>query len=99
VLVHSVYFWLKPELSPAGRAAFRKGLESLRAVKTAQQMYVGVPAATAERSVIDKSYDLALTVLFNSVADQNAYQVDPLHQEFLEQFASKWCKVVVYDAE
>ena len=99
MLVHSVFFWLKPGLSRADRAAFRKGLETLRGIKTVEQMFIGAPAATMERGVIDKSYDFALTVLFTGVPAQDVYQADPLHQAFLADFSRMWTKVVVYDAE
>ena len=99
MLVHSVYFWLKPELTAGQRQAIRDGLEKLRGIRQVRQMFVGAPAATAERGVIDNTYDLALTVLFDSVADQDAYQVHPLHKDFLDKFAGMWKKVVVYDAE
>jgi hypothetical protein len=99
MLVHSVYFWLKPDVTPADREAIRRGLETLRGIRQARQMFIGTPAATEERGVIDNTYDLALTVLFDSLADQDAYQVHPLHNDFLAKFASLWKKVIVYDAE
>jgi len=86
MLSHIVVFWLKEDLSEAERSAFRQGLESLKAIQSARSVYVGAPAQTGDRPVIDKSYSLALTVLFDSIQDHDAYQVDPLHQAFLGQF-------------
>ena len=53
MLVHSVYFWLKPELTAGQRQAIRDGLEKLRGIRQVRQMFVGAPAATAERGVGD----------------------------------------------
>jgi hypothetical protein len=55
MLVHTVYFWLKPELTPAQRAEFRQGIESLSGIPAVEAIYVGTPAATEKRPVIDDS--------------------------------------------
>lgn len=99
MLVHSVFFWLKPELDSEARQQFRGGLESLAGIESAEQVHVGVPAATPDRPVIDASYDFALTVLLRDMAAHDAYQQHPLHQNFLERFSSQWETVRIYDAE
>ena len=99
MLVHTVVFWLKKGVPAAGRARFRKALEGLAAIKSARRLFVGVPAATAERGVIDRSYDLSLTAVFKDVAALAAYDVHPIHARLLADFAASWKKVVVYDAE
>ncbi|MDD4888466.1 MAG: Dabb family protein [Phycisphaerae bacterium] len=99
MLVHTVIFWLKDSVSQADRTAFRKALEGLTRINTVKQLFVGTPAPMKERAVLDSSYDFALTVLFDNVAEQNAYQVDPLHTKLLADFSAGWKKVVVYDAE
>lgn len=98
MLVHSVYFWLKPELSATQRDEFRRGLESLRAVGTVEQIHIGTPAATAKRPTIDDSYSFALILVFRDVAGHDQYQVDPIHQAFVKQFSSRWSRVQIYDA-
>lgn len=98
MLIHSVYFWLKPELNNAQRAAFRGGLESLRGVTSLKAYYVGTPAPIPSRPVVDASYSFSLTGVFQDLAGHDAYQVDPLHQAFLEQFRTYWIKVQIYDA-
>ena len=99
MLVHAVYFWLKPELTEAQRAEFRRGVESLAGVKSIEKAYIGQPAATEKRPVIDASYHVALIVLCKDVAAQNAYQVDPLHLAFVEKFKAYWTRVQIYDSE
>ena len=98
MLTHSVFFWLKPELTPAQRDEFFGGLESLRAVGSVKQLYLGRPAPIAPRPVVDASYSFALTAIFEDVAGHDAYQVDPLHKAFLEKFRGCWTKVQIYDA-
>ncbi len=97
MLVHSVYFWLKEGLSDEERASFRRGVESLNGIEEVKAMYVGTPAPT-DRPVVDRSYSVALTVVLDDMNAHDAYQVHPLHKEFLDQFAAYWDKVVIYDA-
>ncbi|HYD83935.1 MAG TPA: Dabb family protein [Opitutus sp.] len=99
MLVHTVYFWLKPELSSAERAEFRRGVESLAAIAAVEKIYVGTPAATPKRPVIDDTYSVALTVICKDIAAQNEYQIDPVHLEFVEKFKTYWTRVQIYDAE
>jgi hypothetical protein len=99
MLYHCVYFWLKPELTAAQRAEFRRGVESLAGIKSVEKVAVGAPAATERRPIIDASYDVALIVLCKNVAAQNAYQVDPIHLAFVEKFKNCWARVQIYDSE
>jgi hypothetical protein len=99
MLHHCVYFWLKPELTAVQRAEFRRGVESLKGIKSVEQAYVGGPAATTRRPVIDASYDVALIVVCKDVAAEAAYQVDPLHLAFVEKFKGSWTRVQIYDSE
>jgi hypothetical protein len=99
MLVHTVYFWLKPELTPAQGTAFRAGVESLADIKAVEAVYVGAPAATEKRPVIDDTYSLALTVICRDVAALNEYQIDPVHVAFLNTFKTYWNRVQIYDAE
>ncbi len=98
MLIHSVYFWLKPELSEEQRASFKAGLESLRAIKTVSALYIGTPAPIPDRPVVDRSYSFGLTIVFPDVEAHNAYQVDPIHKAFVETNKVHWTKVQIYDA-
>ena len=99
MLFHNVYFWLKPELTPAQRAEFRRGVESLGGIKAVDRISVGVPAKTERRPVIDHSFDVALIVQCRDVAAHDAYQVDPLHLAFVANFKTCWTRVQIYDSE
>ena len=100
MFVHTVIFYLRSDLSDAQKQEFRsEGLESLRAIKSVQQLHVGAPAAIPPRPVVDLSFSFAITALFADVAGHNAYQVDPLHLAFLARFKGYWTRVQIYDAE
>jgi hypothetical protein len=99
MLIHSVYFWLKPGLTAAQRANFRTEVMKLAAVRTIGKIYVGAPASVPERSVTERSFDLALTVVFKDGAAHDAYQVDPIHLAFVDRNQSSWTRVQVFDSE
>jgi hypothetical protein len=99
MLVHTVYFWLKPELTPAQRAAFRSGVETLANIKAVEKTYIGKPAATGKRPIIDDSYDIGLTVICQDIAAEKAYQIDPIHLAFVANFKAFWNRVQIYDAD
>lgn len=98
MLVHTVFFWLKKDLDAAKRAAFSAGVESLRDIPCAEAVYIGTPAATA-RPVVDRTYDIGLTVVLKDLEAHDAYQIDPLHTKFLDEFRIFWERVVIYDAD
>ncbi len=100
MLVHTVFFYLKPGLTPAQCEEFRRdGLESLRPISSLVAYYVGRPATTPPRAVVDASYDFAITCVFADLAAHDAYQADPLHLAFVAQFKDRWQRVQIYDAD
>jgi len=98
MLVHSVFFWLRKGLAEEQRRAFQHGLESLKPIEAVQALYIGTPAAT-DGPIIDRSYSVALTVLFRDKAGHGAYEVHPLHKDFVRDFSSFWERIIIYDAE
>ena len=97
-MIHAVYFWLNADADEALKKEWlEKGLDELAKVPSLQAVYYGPPADTEERGVVDKSYDVAWICLFDTPADQDAYQVDPIHLAFVEKYKSLWEKVIVYD--
>jgi len=97
MFVHSVYFWLKPDLTEEQRAKFWEGVRSLTTIESARQGFAGSPAST-DRPIIDRSYSCALIVIFDDGAGHEAYQVHPTHDKFREECATFWSKVLIYDA-
>lgn len=98
MLVHTVLFWLRKDLDGDQITDFRIALETMKGIEHAEAVYIGSPAATEKRPVIDTSYDFCLTVILKNVAAHDAYQVDPIHIEFLKN-KPLWKKVKIYDAE
>lgn len=97
MFVHSVYFWLKPDLTDAQRAQFWAGVRSLTTIGSVRQGIVGTPAPT-DRPIIDRSYSCSLLIICDDDAGHEAYQVDPIHDKFRNECAEFWSKVLIYDA-
>jgi hypothetical protein len=97
MFVHHVYFWLKNPDSAEDLAKLIEGLEKLRKVKTIRMSHIGRPAST-NRDVIDRSYSISWLLFFDSLADEESYQKDPIHLDFVEKCSPLWKKVVVYDS-
>jgi hypothetical protein len=96
MFIHHVYFWLNKPGNKEDKAKLIDGLKKLSKVSTIKNHYIGQPAAT-HREVIDSSYDVSWLLFFDSAADQDSYQTDPVHLKFIEECSSVWKKVVVYD--
>ncbi len=97
MLVHHVFFWLKEPGNAAHLEQLKAGLRTLEEIPEVKQLLVGMPASTEKREVVDNSYHVSELMYFNSVADQEAYQVHPIHKDFVEKNSGLWEKVVVYD--
>jgi hypothetical protein len=97
MFVHSVYFWLRNDLSAAQLKQFDAGVHALRAIDVVQAGYIGVPAATS-RSVIERGYSRALVLVFADEKAHDAYQVHPVHDRFRAECSSLWIKVQIFDS-
>jgi len=97
MLIHSVYFWFKPDAHPTLVARFEAGLARLTTIPEIQTAYFGRPEATSQRAVVDDSYAWALIETFSDIEAHDRYQAHPIHEEFLGEFAGSWEKVRVYD--
>jgi len=95
--IHHVYFWLHNPDSKEDLQQLLDGLRKLTAVSTIRQFHIGVPANTS-RGVIERSYAVSWLAIFDNAADQDSYQVDPIHLKFVEENAHVWQKVIVYDS-
>jgi hypothetical protein len=94
--VHTVFFWLKPDLTAPQTEQFKKGLKSLTAIDTVEHAYIGVPAAT-NRPIIDRSYSYALMLVFKDAKGHDDYQAHPVHDDFRKTCSDLWSKVLIYD--
>ena len=98
MLVHSVYFWLKPELPAEDKEKFWTLVRRLTTIESVRYGWAGTPAVTADRPIIDKSYSCALVLVFDDESGHDSYQIDPVHDEFRTQCGTYWSKIVIYDA-
>jgi hypothetical protein len=98
MLIHTLFFWLKDE---CGKDMPRKLVEDCHAylakIPSVRQLWAGPPAATPSRPVLDATYDVGLTVVFDDIAGHDVYQEHPLHNEFLARQKQYWKRVQVYD--
>jgi len=97
-VAHQVYFWLKNPDSKEDQQKLLAGIKSLAAIPQIKGLHIGVPASTEKRDVIDYSYSASELLFFDTVEDEQAYQVHPLHQAFVENYSHLWSKVVVFDS-
>lgn len=94
---HMALFWLKNPGSAEDRAMLAAGLETLRGIEQVRSLHIGMPAPTEARDVVDHSYALCESMVFDCAADQAAYQTHPVHLAFIDRCAHLWERVVVYD--
>jgi hypothetical protein len=97
MLIHSVYFWFKPDADAAVVARFEEGLRRLTTIPDIQTVHFGRPETTPKRPVIDDSYAWALIETFEDLAAHDRYQAHDIHHQFLQEFSGAWQKVQVYD--
>ena len=97
MFIHSVYFWLRDDLSAEARQRFVDGIRSLTTIESVAQGFIGTPAAT-DREIIDRSYSYALVVSFADEVAHEVYQVHPVHDRFREQCGTFWTTVRIYDS-
>jgi hypothetical protein len=97
-LAHHVFFWLKNPDSKEDLNKLLEGLNTLHKIESVRSIYIGVPASTEKREVVDSSYAASELIFFDDVAGQDAYQVHPIHKKFVENYSHLWSKVIVYDS-
>lgn len=98
MFVHTVYFWLDPQLNAEQTAEFETRLKRLPTISAVKHGFTGKPAAT-NRPVIDRTYSYGLTLVFDDLAKHDEYQADPVHQEFVDNCNHMWSKLAIYDYE
>ncbi|MEQ9266790.1 MAG: Dabb family protein [Balneolaceae bacterium] len=96
-IVHHVFFWLKNPDSEADKKLLIEGLNTLREIEEVKELLIGTPASTLEREVVDNSFHVSELMYFENVEAQDAYQVHPIHDEFVTNYSHLWERVVVYD--
>ena len=95
--IHHVYFWLNDPKNLEDREKLIAGLKRLSKVNVIRKFHIGRPATTL-RDVIDTTYSISWCIYFANSADQQSYQVDPIHLRFVDECSHLWSRVIVYDS-
>ena len=96
VFVHHVFFYLRHQ-DAANEQKLIEGLQKLSSASTIRQFHIGLRADT-HRDVVERAYSISWLVFFDNLKDQESYQTDPVHLEFIDECSHLWTKVVVYDS-
>ncbi len=97
MMIHQVFFWLKnPEKD---LKSVKKGCQKLGKIKGVKKAFIGEPAPTEKRPVVDHSFHISLTIHFGNLEDHDHYQTAEIHQKFIAKHEHKWEKVTVFDIE
>lgn len=97
MLMHTVYLWLRDDLTELDRHALQDGLRVLTTAPSVIHGYVGIPADIT-REIVDRSYAYSLVLIFNDMEGHNKFQNDPRHHHFRNTFRTYWKKVLIYDS-
>ena len=99
MLSHVVIFWTKPEIASATDELIAGAEKYLRPIAGLKSFHVG-RMVKSHRDVVDQSYQVALNLQFENKQAEEAYQVHPLHLEFVEKaFKPNCSRAVIYDFE
>lgn len=97
-LTHSVFFDLKDKDSASVQALVDGCYEYLAPHEGIVYFSAGPRHADYQREVNDLSFDVALTIVFENTAAQEAYQVTEPHLQFIDTFNANWASVRVFDS-
>jgi len=96
-ITHVVMVWLKQPGNAADRTAFIKASKQLSNLPGIINRHVGV-VETSDRSIVDDTFDVAVTVTMKNKAALRAYLNHPRHKSILkEKIKPLINRVVVYD--
>jgi hypothetical protein len=96
---HIVVFWTDPDNPNAAEEFLAGANQLLKNIPGLVQFHVG-KMTPSHRPVVERSYQVALNLIFPNKKAQDDYQVHPRHIEFVEKFVRRLVKkVVVYDFE
>ncbi|MCG3148691.1 MAG: hypothetical protein PCFJNLEI_02136 [Verrucomicrobiae bacterium] len=97
MFIHHVFFWLKPGTPESAKQQLLNDCRNLLPqIPTVRHLWAGLPAMTP-REIVDNSYAVGLSVVYDDQAGHDAYQVHPLHKEFGNRHKQHWARVQVFD--
>ena len=78
-VVHTVVFWFKPGTAEAVVATAIEEVKKFKSLPMVRDVYVG-KAIMSDRDVVDDSFSVMLTLVFDSEEKLREYESDPYHQ-------------------
>lgn len=97
-IVHSVYFWLKENITQTEEQDFLNFFKELSKIPGIKELHYATPAPTTERDVVDNSFSYHLMVTFDTMDDINIYENHPDHLVASDIYSKYWDKVLVMDS-
>jgi hypothetical protein len=97
-LAHCVYFSLHDNSDGARQQLVASAKTYLTGHAGTVLFAVGVRAQQCARSVNDRDFDVALTVVFADAAAHDAYQTSERHLAFVAENQDNWKAVRVFDS-
>lgn len=98
MLAHNVYFTLH-ESTPANRQKLVEACHKYLSKHPGTVFYAAGVVSDLDRAVNDRDWDVGLHLVFKDRAAHDAYQVAPLHEQFIAENKSTWKKVRVFDSD
>lgn len=98
LLTHAVFFELKNDDAASIQALVDACYEYLAPHDGIVYFSAGARHLDYQREVNDLGFDVALTIVFENTAAQDAYQVTEPHLQFIEEFNENWASVRVFDS-
>lgn len=98
LLTHSVFFDLKDNDEASVQTLVDGAYKYLEPHDGIVYFSAGPRHTDYDRYVNDLDFDVALTIVFESTAAQEAYQVTQPHQQFIIENEGNWKKVRVFDS-
>lgn len=97
-LTHAVFFELNDDSDAAIEALVEACYEYLAPHDGIVHFSAGARHTDYQREVNDLDFDVALTIVFENTAAQDAYQVTEPHLQFIDEFNQNWASVRVFDS-
>jgi heme-degrading monooxygenase HmoA len=98
MIAHNVYFTLNDNSAAAIEAMLAASDKHLTGHPGVVFFAIGTLVAELQRPVNDRDFDVALQVVFDSMAAHDQYQQSERHKAFLAERKGNWKKVRVFDA-
>ena len=99
MLAHSVFFSLHDNSPAAIKKLVNACKKYLPDHPGVLYFAVGTLNPDLDRPVNDRDFDVALHLVFDSKAAHDAYQVAPMHKQFIRENKPNWHMVRVFDSD